>query len=66
METKINKLRPEEKKLYQALLKELKEWDLSTCEELSIKKDLAKVLTDVVKKLRLKITSCPEIQDNSK
>ena len=66
METKINKLCPEEKKLYQALLKELKEWDLSTCQELSIKKDLAKVLTDVVKKLRLKITSCPEIQDNSK
>jgi len=55
-----------EKIFYDGILKELKEWDLSTCEELSIKKDLAKVLTDVVKKLRLKITSCPEIQDNSK
>ena len=55
-----------EKIFYDGILKELKEWDLSSCEELSIKKDLAKEFTDVVKKLRLKITSCPEIQDNSK
>jgi len=66
METKIKEIMGGEKIFYDGILKELKEWDLSTCEELSIKKDLAKVLTDVVKKLRLKITSCPEIQDNSK
>jgi len=53
METKIKEIMGGEKIFYDGILKELKEWDLSTCEELSIKKDLAKVLTDVVKKLRL-------------
>ena len=48
METKIKEIMGGEKIFYDGILKELKEWDLSSCEELSIKKDLAKVLTDVV------------------
>ena len=48
-----------ESELKKVLLNELNEWDLSCCEESTLKNDLAKSLAEVVKKFNISAVGVP-------